>query len=1136
MRIRRRISWRALLFGLLALSGLACYSVRSVWSQESGASAPAAEATAAPQAASDTAGSAPASEVPADAPPSDAASESSTTSDTAPPSSPESSATPASTTPADAASSPPSSEDAAPKAESPPADGPVTESPPANATAEADKTTPSHESAPPAGKSQPPVVSAEPDSTAAAATEVGSTWETIALGLGVIAIFVVPMMIGNYLAKIWKMPDHAWKFTVVLMALVISIVICLRGPFKFGPDLAGGITLVYELADASALPAETDTSKTPRNATDSKVRVGGREFALNELIGALKRRLDPDGTKEITIRKYGPAVEIIIPETGQDELEFVKRRITDMGQLEFRITADPAMTADRARIEQAKLLPPSQKVLMDNGVKVAEWVAYDVDEFGPLEQDRGIVKRKAGNTLEALVLIDSMNVTGEYLTSATKGIDERGGPEVRFGFNAQGAQRFGQLTGQNLPNAATKNLRRRLGIILDKTLLSAPEIESRITNSGRISGRNMTEAEVDHVIEILNAGSLPVLLNKEPISEWTISPTLGSETIEQGKRAILISLAAVVLFMILYYRFAGIVACIALSFNLLLVLALMVLIKAAFTLPGLAGLVLTIGMSVDANVLIYERIREELKSGAALRMAIRNGFSRAMSAIIDSNLTTIFSGIALYYIGTDQVKGFAVTLILGILTSMFTAIFFARVVFDVAERRGWITQLRMTRLMTTPNFDFLRVRWITGGLSIAVILIGMIAVYSRGGSMLDIDFTGGSSVSFMLRPSDRMPIGQVRARLEKTDLADRNLVIVELGTDDMRYTIDSSASVEQVKQIVTDEFGDKLLKFSLDYKDLEPYSEGEFHGAKAILLVNAGPDYSDRDGMSHDALLDTLRQVLKEKGHAGVQPTLSNPNYRQGSGARFNEWQLQLVGLDPEATRDVLEQLKAEMSSTPLFPMANNIGGRVSADMQTKAWLAISVSLIIMVVYLWLRFQNITYGLAAGTALVHDVLVTIGMMGLSYYVVRATPGLASLLQLDAFQINLTIVAALLTIVGYSVNDTIVTFDRLREIKGKSPNLTPQLVNAAVNQTLSRTILTATTVFLVVAILYFFGGDGIHSFAFAFLVGVIAGTYSTVYIAAPVLLWLDGLRRKYFSGAAKVTAAKTVRPRLSEVTR
>jgi SecD/SecF fusion protein len=535
-------------------------------------------------------------------------------------------------------------------------------------------------------------------------------------------------------------------------------------------------------------------------------------------------------------------------------------------------------------------------------------------------------------------------------------------------------------------------------------------------------------------------------------------------------------------------------------------------------------------------VLIYERIREELRSGAALRMAIRNGFSRALSAIIDSNVTTIIAGIALYYIGTDQVKGFAVTLILGILTSMFTAIFFSRIVFDVAERRGWITQIRMAQLISTPNFDFLRVRWIAGGLSIAVIVIGLIAVYFRGQQMLDIDFTGGSSVTFILKPSAAMPINEIRDTLENTELADKNLVIVELGTDDVRYTIDSSEAVDRVKEIVDAQFGEKLLTFSMEYEDLKPYSEGEFQGAQAKLLINSGEQYSDADGMSHDVLQDALQQALSESGHTGVQPTLTNPNYRSGSGARFREWDMHLVGLDADATRAVLDRLQTKMNSEPLFPMANNIGGRVSADMQTKALMAIAVSLVGVIAYLWVRFQNVTYGLAAGAALVHDVLVTIGMMALSAYVVEAVPGLSKVLQLEAFQINLTIVAALLTIIGYSLNDTIVTFDRLREIKGKSPQLTPEMVNAAVNQCLSRTILTATTVFLVVVILYFFGGEGIHSFAFAFLIGVIACTYSTVYIAAPILLWLETLWRQYFSGATSASAAKSTRPRLSEVTR
>jgi SecD/SecF fusion protein len=355
-----------------------------------------------------------------------------------------------------------------------------------------------------------------------------------------------------------------------------------------------------------------------------------------------------------------------------------------------------------------------------------------------------------------------------------------------------------------------------------------------------------------------------------------------------------------------------------------------------------------------------------------------------------------------------------------------------------------------------------------------------------------------------------MPITKVNAALQATDLADKNLLVVARGTTNTRYTVDTSEqSVETVKDSLVKEFGDQLMRYSLEFTDLKPYTEGEFTGTEVKLLINSGREYGPEDGVSHAALREWLSNILAEQGHEGIQPTLINPNYRRGSSARFKEWTVRLVGLDADATRAVLEQLQAEMRTTPLFPMANKIGGRVSQTMQQNALLAVFVSLVSVVIYLWLRFQKVSYGMAAAIAVAHDVLITIGIMALSAYVVRALPGLASVLQLEAFQINLTIVAALLTIIGYSLNDTIVTFDRLREIKGKSPQLTPQMVNASVNQCLSRTILTALTVFMTVVILYFFGGEGIHSFAFAFLVGVIAGTYSTVYIAAPVLLWLSG---------------------------
>ena len=404
---------------------------------------------------------------------------------------------------------------------------------------------------------------------------------------------------------------------------------------------------------------------------------------MQELIDILKRRIDPTGTREVTIREYGPAIEIIIPNTGQDALEFVKRRITEMGQLEFRITADPTQPNPQEReiIRLAQELSPAQKEVTVGGRVVAEWVAYSPDEFGPVDSRTTAAISSSGwpATRPKRSFCSkpaAVSVTGDYLRSVSKGVDERGGPAVNFTFNTQGARRFQQLTSKNKPNQPPRVPAAILGIVLDKRLLSAPSIETTIYSSGQISGRNMREEEVDYIVSILQEGKLPLELDKEPISEANHQPDARRDDgriVASGRSWF--RWPAIIVFMLVYYHFAGFVACLALAFNLLLVVAVMVLIKAAFTLPGLAGLVLTIGMSVDANVLIFERMREEFKGGAALRMVIRNGFDRAMSAIVDSNITTIISGIALYLFATDQVKGFAVTLILGILTSMYTAIF-----------------------------------------------------------------------------------------------------------------------------------------------------------------------------------------------------------------------------------------------------------------------------------------------------------------------------------------------------------------------------------------------------------------------------------------------------------------------------
>jgi SecD/SecF fusion protein len=616
----------------------------------------------------------------------------------------------------------------------------------------------------------------------------------------------------------------------------------------------------------------------------------------------------------------------------------------------------------------------------------------------------------------------------------------------------------------------------------------------------------MTEDEVDFIIRILEAGSLPAALNPDPISEEVISSTLGHETIEKGKFAIGVSLIAVLVFMAIYYRFAGIIACLALLTNLLLVLGVMVLINAALTLPGLAGLVLTVGMSVDANVLIFERIREELSRGAALRMAIRNGFGRATTTIVDANITTLITGVVLYAIGTDQLRGFAVTLILGILMSMYTAIFCSRVIFDIAERRRWITQLNMSHVIGETNFDFIGKRYVAGGFSLLVIVLGLMGVWQRGAEILNIDFTGGTSVTMVLNDESKMPFTEVNSAIRQTELADKNLTVVERGTTSTRYTITSTAeTVAEVQQLLGKVFAGKLKTYHIEVENL---SAGDDGGTVAELVVNDGPGYDEEPGAGHDSMLARLTSALEATGHEGLDPTLTAPGYQPGSAIPSKNWTVNLE-LEPDEARSVLDLLASNMNSRPMYPLSNKIGGKVAGNMQVTACYAILVSLLGIVGYLWLRFQKVTFGLAAVLALVHDVLITLGMIALSAYVVSNIPALAHALQIDAFQISLPIVAAFLTIIGYSLNDTIVIFDRIREVRGKSPQLTAEMINTSINQTLSRTLLTSVTTLLVVVILYFFGGAGIHDFAFSLVVGVIAGTYSTVFVASPALLAMSG---------------------------
>jgi len=1018
----------------------------------------------------------------------------------------------------------------------------------------------------------------------AAAEGAGSSLEGFLLLGIVIALFVLPLLMGGWLSKSLRMPDYGWKFATALGTLAAAAVVIYQGEVKYGPDLSGGITLIYELQDTTIDTEDLEDDGSGESLAERSTRA--KRQLVKQLIGALSERVDPSGTKEVTIREYGLGqIEIIIPKASQQELEFIERRIYTAGALEFRITASPVFSENDEIIKLAQALPPGENEVRLGGNKVAEWMSYKLEEFGPADEPSSVVvKRMAGNIAQALVLTnDGLNVTGgAHLKKSSSSIDERGRPQVNFTFNQQGAFRFGRLTGSHTPNPSGQTY--HLGIVLDKKLLSAPSIQSKITSSGRITGE-MGKEEVDFIVGILNAGSLPAALNKDPISREQVSPGVGAETVEKARLAISVSLAAVMIFMLLYYRFAGLVACLALGANLLLILGLMVLFHAAFTLPGLAGLVLTIGMSVDANVLIFERIREERKRGAAMRMAIRNGFARATQTIVDANVTTLITAIVIYKIAPDNVKGFGVTLIIGIVMSMYSAIFLSRLVFDIAERLGSIKELGMGQIIGQTSFDFLGKRPLATIASVLLIGVGMTAVYNRGTDLLNIDFTGGSSVTMVFNTGQEMEYSEVKAVIaEETELANQNLSLVAVGEliDGKSDTYKVSCveqDVEAVQETLHEAFGDRLKTYQVKPSEIIPLgdesaqispptrnpallvalqeevadpttdepqakndtkaatstneteaSEVAEQGEATETEVATGAEDSSvaisRDpfaggssfdlnfegdgadtGISFESVRQQLQDALDETGHSGAAIAVTNPNFQVGSARRFSAWNVKLA-LPEDQARDVVSKLTAAASSQPIFPLANKIGGRVAGDMKTKAIAAIIISLLGIVAYIWIRFQHVMYGLAAVVALIHDVLVTLGMIALSAWLVSSIPGLADTLMIEKFQISLPIVAAFLTIIGYSLNDTIVVFDRIREVKGKSPKLSADMINGSINQTLSRTLLTSLTTLISVILLYTLGGDGIHGFAFALVVGVIVGTYSSIFIASPALLWMS----------------------------
>ena len=374
-------------------------------------------------------------------------------------------------------------------------------------------------------------------------------------------------------------------------------------------------------------------------------------------------------------------------------------------------------------------------------------------------------------------------ITGQLLKRAYEEVGPSGAPVVGFEFNTHGAYLFQQLTARHMPKQG-QGYKTRLAILLNDEIHSAPSINDMIPGRGIIEG-DFDSRELQELIDVLNAGALDVPLHRNPISEFTVSPLLGLDVQTKGLRAILWATVTVFVVTLAYYLIAGAVADVCLALNITLLMGSMALIDATFTLPGLAGLALAIGMAVDANVLIFERIREEQERGSSLRMSIHNGFAKALSAIVDSNVTTLITAVVLYILGTEQVKGFAVTLFIGLMWNMFCAIYVARMIFDIAERKRWLKKIKMFSLIKAGNIDFVGMQKYGIAASLAVMVLGIGALVYRGTDNLDIDFRGGAMVTFRFE-GDQPDVDQVRAELAEEFQSSITLEQLQLSADDER--------------------------------------------------------------------------------------------------------------------------------------------------------------------------------------------------------------------------------------------------------------------------------------------------------------------------------------------------------------
>ena len=714
--------------------------------------------------------------------------------------------------------------------------------------------------------------------------------------------------------------------TMLLVAFCLEAILPPSKKIRLGLDLQGGTSFLLRLV------GENGQEVTPG--------------ALDQAIEVIRKRVDQFGVSEPVIAAQGrDRILVQIPGLDAKQLGETKEQLQRVAKLEFALV-HPQSESILAKVDAGEaVLPP--------GYIAKEY--KDVAE-GKEKTFRLLVKQRP-------------DLTGDRVTSAHPFYDNQG-YGVAMKLDGDGAKMFGDLTAAHTGE--------RLAIMLDGEVQSAPNIRQPIYGGEAVITGRFTDKEARSLASVLEN---PLRTPVEIEETRSVSASLGEDSIKSGISAGLLGLVLTLVFVLIYYRLAGLVAFLALGVNIVLLFGAMCMFHFVLTLPGIAGIILTIGMAIDANVLIFERLREEMAAGKSLSAALNSAYDKAFSAIFDANVTTLITSAILFWQATGPVKGFAVALTLGIVASMFSALLFTRTCFGFMLENFGLKKLRMLNWIPTRNFDFLRLRHTAMALSVVVILASIGFFAWRGQKNFGIDFTGGELL--VLATKNEVPLAQARAALAKIGMEESSL----------------QQSEEQGQQLLT--------------------IQGRYGSADQI-----------------------VQQLEKDIPDAG--------------------WAVQ---------------------------QHDTVGPRVGRELAGRSLFAMVLGIIGILVYVSIRFE-FSFALGAIVALVHDVVITTGVFAML-----------------GKEISLVMVGAVLTIAGYSINDTIVVYDRVREgFRGGRRGSVASIMNACINETLGRTILTGGVTLLATASLFFLGGSVLSDFALAILIGVIVGTYSSIFIAAPIVLW------------------------------